>query len=229
MRVYTDGFAVCQFASSTKNGKNTGYDESINDGDAVIISLAQTVAEQAEKYGIRLDGKKIYVNGKPSPGSCSIKDGDEVIISDEDIEVKVSSFYAKIKEPVMTNLAVAFTGDVKTSQLYPNALPDIFKGETLQLFGRYSGSGAASVKITGTIDGKEQTLTEDVRFDSLAAASTRREDPSDHHFIATLWATRRVGYLLDQIRQHGENAELKNEIVTLASSGRGRSRGTGCR
>ena len=29
-----------------------------------------------------------------------------------------------------------------------------------------------------------------------------------------LWATRRVGYLLDQIRLHGENKELKEEVTT---------------
>ena len=44
------------------------------------------------------------------------------------------------------------------------------------------------------------------------------EDQTDssREWIAKLWATRRVGYLLDQIRLHGESAELKDEIVTLA-------------
>ena len=32
----------------------------------------------------------------------------------------------------------------------------------------------------------------------------------------TLWATRRVGYLLDEIRLHGENAELRDEVTVLA-------------
>jgi Ca-activated chloride channel homolog len=31
-----------------------------------------------------------------------------------------------------------------------------------------------------------------------------------------LWATRRVGYLLDEIRLHGENAELGDEVTELA-------------
>src|SRR5439155_14491628 len=35
-------------------------------------------------------------------------------------------------------------------------------------------------------------------------------------FIATMWATRRVGWLLDEIRMHGESAELKDEVVNLA-------------
>src|SRR5262249_2714934 len=84
----------------------------------------------------------------------------------EDIEVKVSSFYWKVKEPVMTALKVAFNGaDVRTSQLYPAKLPDLFKGDTLLLFGRYSGDGGAgSAKITGTLDGKDCEIAEDVTF-----------------------------------------------------------------
>jgi Ca-activated chloride channel family protein len=35
-------------------------------------------------------------------------------------------------------------------------------------------------------------------------------------FIAPLWATRKIGYLLAQIRLHGENKEAVDEIVSLA-------------
>ena len=42
----------------------------------------------------------------------------------------------------------------------------------------------------------------------------RRDD--EHEFIPRLWATRRVGYLLDEIRLHGENSELKDEVTELA-------------
>jgi Ca-activated chloride channel family protein len=128
----------------------------------------------------------------------------------EDLEVKLSSFYDKIKEPVMTDVKVAFAGsDIKASQLYPARLPDLFKGDTLLLFGRYSGAGAGSVKISGAIDGKEREFVEDVKLDA-------RDDHEDRQFIASLWATRRVGWLLDEIRMHGENAELKDEVVKLA-------------
>jgi Ca-activated chloride channel family protein len=71
------------------------------------------------------------------------------VLPDEDIEVKVSSFYSKVKEPVMTDLKVAFGGDVRVKELYPAKLPDLFKGDTLLLFGRYTGDGPSSVKITG--------------------------------------------------------------------------------
>ena len=39
---------------------------------------------------------------------------------------------------------------------------------------------------------------------------------SSNEFIAQLWALRRVGWLLDEIRLRGENAELRDEVVDLA-------------
>ena len=39
---------------------------------------------------------------------------------------------------------------------------------------------------------------------------------ADYDFIAPIWARRKVGYLLDQIRLNGESAEVKDELIHLA-------------
>jgi len=131
----------------------------------------------------------------------------QYVLPEEDIELKLSSFYTKIKEPVLSNVELAFTGEVKVNQLYPHDLPDLFKGETLTVFGRYSGGGAGAVKVTGTLNGERREFVSDVKF--------VKEDVS-RGFIPRLWATRRVGWLLDEIRLRGESMELKDEIVRLA-------------
>src|SRR5262249_40885610 len=38
----------------------------------------------------------------------------------------------------------------------------------------------------------------------------------DRAFVENLWARRKIGYLLDQIRGNGENRELVQEVVTIA-------------
>jgi Ca-activated chloride channel family protein len=130
------------------------------------------------------------------------------VVGGEDIELKVSSFFGKIRQPVLTDVTVTFDGSgIHTTQVYPNAMPDLFKGESLTIFGRYTGSGPGSVRISGTVNGEKREFVTDVKFTA---------DSTEHAFIPQLWATRRVGWLLDEIRIHGENAELKNEIVTLA-------------
>jgi Ca-activated chloride channel family protein len=128
--------------------------------------------------------------------------------TNEDIEVKVSNFYSKIKEPAMTDVALAVTGNnVRVSQLYPNVMPDLFKGQMLIAFGRYTGDGPAAVKITGNVNGSQRQFVQDVTFTG---------ENINNAFIPRLWASRRVGWLLDEIRLHGESPELKDEVVRLA-------------
>src|SRR5207253_2357129 len=38
----------------------------------------------------------------------------------------------------------------------------------------------------------------------------------DNGFIPRLWASRKIGNLLEEIRLHGENAELKDEVIRLS-------------
>jgi Ca-activated chloride channel family protein len=131
----------------------------------------------------------------------------QYVLPEEDLEVKVSSFFAKIKEPVLANPTLKFTGDVRASKLYPMPLPDLFKGEQLVVVGRYSGKGDSALVIEGTVNGETKQFTQDVKFS---------DDTSESEFIPRLWAMRRVGYLLDEIRLHGESAELREETTELA-------------
>jgi Ca-activated chloride channel family protein len=124
----------------------------------------------------------------------------------QDLEVPISSFFEKIKSPVLVNPSLTFGPGVKAFQMYPRDLPDLFKGAQLTVFGRYSGSGDA-VTLTGTVNGKRVTMPYTARFAS-------RNDGND--VIAPLWAAQRIGYLLDQIRLHGQEKELVDEVTRLA-------------
>lgn len=131
----------------------------------------------------------------------------QYVLPEEDLEVKLSNFYAKIKEPVLADLSLKFTGDIRATKLYTSALPDLFKGEQLVLVGRYSGKGSSAAVIEGTANGTAHRFATDVKFP---------DESSDNDFIPRLWATRRVGFLLDEIRLRGENRELKDEVTDLA-------------
>jgi Ca-activated chloride channel family protein len=139
------------------------------------------------------------------------------ISENEDIEIKVSSFYDKVQSPVLTNLSLSFGGSVKTFQTYPKDLPDMFKGSSITIFGRYSGSGSSTISLTGTFKGEKKTFSLNANFSNDNEGSSPSATPSRRHdFIPQLWASRRIGYLLDQIRLNGENKELVDEITQLA-------------
>jgi Ca-activated chloride channel family protein len=132
----------------------------------------------------------------------------QYVLPEEDIELKLSMFYTKIREPVLSNVQLSFSGEgIRASQIYPNHMPDLFKGQMLFAFGRYSGQGSGAVRIAGTLGGQKQEYAADVAF---------TEKDVKNAFIPRLWATRRVGWLLDEIRMHGESKELKDEVVRLA-------------
>ncbi len=132
------------------------------------------------------------------------------VLPEEDIELKVSNFYSKINHPVMADVKLKING-IKTSAVYPNPMPDLFKGDQLIAFGRYTGDGDAAIILEGNVNGKP---TKVVFERSFPGASQPNAD--QHDFVPRLWATRRVGYLLDEIRLRGESTELKNEVTRLA-------------
>jgi len=123
----------------------------------------------------------------------------------EDLEVALSGFYEKISSPLLADVAVTFKG-IETSQVYPRVLPDLFKGSQLILVGKYTGEGPVGVILTG------KTGREDKRFVLEAQSLTGSEKFS---FLPRLWAVRRVGYLLEEIRLQGQSQELVSEVRRL--------------
>lgn len=125
---------------------------------------------------------------------------------EEDIEVKVSSFYTKIASPVLTDLELDF-GRIRVSEIYPRVLPDLFKGSQLIILGRYDGRGSTRVRLSGLAGEKRRDFSYKAKF-------PRGNEEMD--FIPRLWASRKIGYLIEEIRSHGENKELVDEIVRLS-------------
>jgi len=126
----------------------------------------------------------------------------------EDLELKLSRFYSKIKDPVLTGLDIAFdVPGTRTTKLQPTSLPDLFDGDILVAFGRYSGQGEGKIQISGDFLGQRRTFDSGVHFPKSAEA---------HDYIPGLWAARRIGWLLDEIRLRGESAELIEETTLLA-------------
>jgi Ca-activated chloride channel family protein len=126
---------------------------------------------------------------------------------EEDIAEKASALWAKAGRPVLTDLKLSAT-NVRLSEVYPAALPDLFHGGQLVVLGRYAGHGPAAVKLTGKVGMEEREFVYELTFP---------EKTNDaHDFVEQLWARRKVGYLLDQIRANGEKPELVTEVVALA-------------
>jgi Ca-activated chloride channel family protein len=122
----------------------------------------------------------------------------------QDLNTVVSGFFRKVSEPVVTGPKVDL--GTRTSDVYPVDLHDLFNGAQQVILGRFSGR-VRYLTVKGMVNGRERVWE--------FPAPTGMEH-SDHDFLPRLWAGRKIGYLLGEIRLNGESPELVDEIVRLS-------------
>jgi Mg-chelatase subunit ChlD len=130
----------------------------------------------------------------------------EYVSQDEDLETKIGSFYAKIADPVLSGVQLKVAG-ATLKDVYPARIPDLFAGTQLLVLARYQGHGRAKLTLTGEVNGRARQFDYDLNLP---------ERELGQEFIPKLWAGRRIGFLLEEIRLHGENKELKDEVIRLS-------------
>ncbi len=128
------------------------------------------------------------------------------VLPDENLEVRVSSFYRQIAYPVLSDVEISF-GEGGIHDMYPPVIHDIFHGRQLLLVGRYSQPGENVVTISGKSGKKHYSY----RFPVALKGGSREAD-----YLPRVWASRKIGYLLDEIRLHGGKKELEDEVKALA-------------
>lgn len=195
-----------------RDGERPGYVLFLTDGlpTAGRTDTAEILGD-VRKANAR--GSRIFVFGVGDDVNTELLDriagdhrGTTVYVGEtEDLEAALSGFYEKISSPLLADLAVELTG-IETSQVYPRALPDLFKGSQLVLVGRYRGDGPVAAVLTGRVGRETRRFT-------LESRPLTGSDRSS--FLPRLWATRRIGYLLEEIRLQGRTKELEDEVRRL--------------
>ena len=149
----------------------------------------------------------------------------------EALEEAVAALYARISAPVLTDIELDL-GQARVYDMYPSPIPDLFKGDQIVLFGRYRQGFGSSIRVTGQLGGeqREYKFGEDEEEASGSATAGREGGASAAapwldetyseplEFLPKLWATRKVGFLLAQIRMNGDQEELKAEVIRLAKT-----------
>ncbi|MEO7672990.1 MAG: VIT and VWA domain-containing protein [Pyrinomonadaceae bacterium] len=129
----------------------------------------------------------------------------------EDLEIKVSNFFARVSSPVLSDLELDM-GAVDTEYMYPRKPGDLFKGMQIVLIGRYKNANDLQ-NISVLLRGKTGKESRSFSYDNLDFPL--RSEGND--FLPRLWASRRVGWLIEQIRLNGETKELRDEVVELGT------------
>jgi len=128
------------------------------------------------------------------------------VTPDQAIDETVSGFYAKVNDPVLTNIELDF-GDIIVYDVHPEPLPDLFAGTQVVIVGRYKTDGVETLGLSGLVNG---------RLTSFEYPEQVFRARGGQKFLPRLWATRKIGSLLNQVRLHGPEEELIDQIVGLS-------------
>jgi Ca-activated chloride channel family protein len=129
------------------------------------------------------------------------------VLPGEDLEVAVGNLCAQITDPLWTDLELRLAG-AGLHDLVPDALPDLFRGQTITVLARYRRDGRFDAVLSGLRQG-------DRRRETLPIELARRA--TIHGYLPQLWAGRRIASLQAALRAGGDRDELIREIVDLGT------------
>ncbi|HEV8321436.1 MAG TPA: VIT domain-containing protein [Myxococcota bacterium] len=139
----------------------------------------------------------------------------EIVRPDEDTAAAVARFEARIAAPVLTDLTIDWKG-LGVEELVPAAPPDLFLGQPLVLYGRYTKPGKATIALKGKLGGKAVSLPVAVEL-----PARRDEDGA----VAAVWAKAKIRELSRSLIRKDDPAVVE-AITSLALQHRLLSRWT---
>jgi len=178
--------------------------EGETDSQDILRNVAEAAPESLRlfAFGVGYDVDTVLLDSlaQDHHGSTSY------VTPSQSIDEAVSGFYARVSAPVLTDLEIDFD-DSGVFDLYPSELPDLFAGSQLVVVGRYREPGGGTLRLSGSVEGATRTF---IYPDQSFRASGGPE------FLPRLWATRKIGALLNEIHLNGPQEEVIDQIVRLS-------------
>ncbi|MBU1874855.1 VWA domain-containing protein [bacterium] len=210
--------AVPQFA--TVNDSTANIIIFFTDGEAtagivstegIITHISDLVNQNETSVMIFCFGIGSYVNEQLLTMISSQNKGITQFLGDSELEEKITDFYQQIRNPLLLNTQIEFSSSV-IKEVYPNPLPNLFKGQQVIVAGRYLENAPVNVTLSGEAFGQAVEYTYPL---SLSSAEV-----SQYQFLTKIWAKKKMEYLLVQYYlldlSSQEAEDIKNEVIELS-------------
>jgi Ca-activated chloride channel family protein len=128
------------------------------------------------------------------------------ISNSDDIAGKLMEATSRLTHEALHDIDVRFSG-IKVSDLSPNRIGSLYRGQQLIVFGHYWDGGEVELTIEGRVSGEKKRYTSVFDFPETALL---------HPEIERLWAFATIEDLQNQLDYFGEGADIEQAITDLA-------------
>jgi Ca-activated chloride channel family protein len=154
-----------------------------------------------------------YVNEQLLTLISANNNGIAEFLKDDELYSRITSFYLKIRNPVLLDTDISFSPPV-VNEVYPSPLPNLYKGQQMLVTGRYKQAQSITVNLDG--NAFAQPVSYQYTF-NLADSNAQQ-----YQFLTKVWAKQKIEYLLIQYYSLDPNSAqaqaLKEQIVDLSIS-----------
>ena len=124
----------------------------------------------------------------------------------DDIMGQIMLATSKMTHQAMRDITLDIDG-VRVSDISPNKIETLYRGQQLTVIGHYFGSGQATVKLSGMVDGQRVKYQTNINFPVQQTSNPELE---------RLWAYSQINDLQGTIDYLGDDRDIKQAIIDLS-------------
>lgn len=128
------------------------------------------------------------------------------VSNSDDIAGKIMEATSKLTHEALHDVGVSFSG-IKVSDLTPEQIGSLYRGQQLIVFGHYRDSGMANVSLNGKVSGKDKNYTTSFEFPETSTL---------HPEIERLWAFAKIEDLQNRLDYFGGDVDIEQAITDIA-------------
>ena len=140
-------------------------------------------------------------------GMAKVSNGFAMNVSNsDDIAGKLLEATSRLTHEALHDIDIRFSG-VKVTDLTPERIGSLYRGQQLIVFGHYWDGGEAGVTLDGMVSGEDKTYSTFFEFPEVAML---------HPEIERLWAFAKIEDLQSRLDYFGEDVDIKQALVDVA-------------
>ncbi|MBK7335878.1 MAG: VWA domain-containing protein [Saprospirales bacterium] len=179
----------------------------ITNPEGILAAVEMAVAQAETTIFLYAFGIGEDVNTQLLSALASQNNGLANFLGNEELEAAITEFFLKVNNPVLLSPQIQFSPPL-VSELYPQPLPNLYKGQQLIITGRYEEAESVEMVLSGTAFNLPivYNFTIDLA-DTLVP---------DYFFLPKLWAKGKIENLQQQYYLAGDNTPLADSLEDAA-------------